>query len=313
MYYGNEEWDFLDCEQECDRVCSIHDPRPNKVLERLFIGCQDSARNQLCLRNLKISHIVDMTGSKLHFDEFQYHSVHSLEDSQRADLLSVIEGCVSFIEEGMCLGSGVLVHCAAGVSRSAAVVAAYLMKREGMAVEEAVKTVQSARRIAQPNSGFLQQLSMWKEMGYSLSGQSKAHRLFRLRCIANEFSSSTHQKFHQDIQIPKMDDLHQFEDDLYLCGKCEQPLFHESHVINHHNQLHCLGKVCDWFYVEPIAWMNINTPTGTFNCPQCTTQVGSWAWQSLPCSCTTYLSPSFRFSVDKVVCRTRSNIKSDPC
>eukprot|EP01118_Nematostelium_gracile_P000978 TRINITY_DN1097_c0_g1_i1.p1 TRINITY_DN1097_c0_g1~~TRINITY_DN1097_c0_g1_i1.p1 ORF type:complete len:211 (+),score=18.58 TRINITY_DN1097_c0_g1_i1:190-822(+) len=154
MYYGNEEWDFLDCEQECDRVCSIHDPRPNKVLERLFIGCQDSARNQLCLRNLKISHIVDMTGSKLHFDEFQYHSVHSLEDSQRADLLSVIEGCVSFIEEGMCLGSGVLVHCAAGVSRSAAVVAAYLMKREGMAVEEAVKTVQSARRIAQPNSGF---------------------------------------------------------------------------------------------------------------------------------------------------------------
>lgn len=52
----------------------------------------------------------------------------------------------------------VLVHCARGISRSAALVLAYLMLREGLTLVEAVEAVRSHRNIL-PNAGFLKQLS----------------------------------------------------------------------------------------------------------------------------------------------------------
>lgn len=51
----------------------------------------------------------------------------------------------------------VLVHCREGVSRSATLVVAYLMLKEGMTVQDAVRTVRESREIC-PNEGFLQQL-----------------------------------------------------------------------------------------------------------------------------------------------------------
>ncbi len=51
----------------------------------------------------------------------------------------------------------VLVHCREGVSRSATLVVAYLMLKEGMTVQDAIRTVRESREIC-PNEGFLQQL-----------------------------------------------------------------------------------------------------------------------------------------------------------
>jgi protein-tyrosine phosphatase len=53
----------------------------------------------------------------------------------------------------------VLFHCAAGVSRSASFVIAYLMKDQGISYQEAFNFVKSKRSIIRPNSGFVQQLS----------------------------------------------------------------------------------------------------------------------------------------------------------
>ncbi|CAI5477405.1 unnamed protein product [Closterium sp. Yama58-4] len=51
-----------------------------------------------------------------------------LLDMDDADLLAVLPSCLAFVEESVSCGEKVLVHCHAGVSRSAAVVTAYLMK-----------------------------------------------------------------------------------------------------------------------------------------------------------------------------------------
>jgi hypothetical protein len=48
----------------------------------------------------------------------------------------------------------VLVHCAAGVSRSATVVIAYLVQHAGMSLRDAALAVKSQRPIAYPNAGF---------------------------------------------------------------------------------------------------------------------------------------------------------------
>ena len=55
------------------------------------------------------------------------------------------------------LNGKILVHCKEGVSRSASLVLAYLVRDQEMALTEAVNLVRSKREIL-PNQGFLQQL-----------------------------------------------------------------------------------------------------------------------------------------------------------
>ncbi len=56
-----------------------------------------------------------------------------------------------------------LVHCVAGISRSAALCAAYLIRYEAMTSDEAVQHVRVRRKGARPNAGFLTQLAEWHE------------------------------------------------------------------------------------------------------------------------------------------------------
>lgn len=57
----------------------------------------------------------------------------------------------------MCFPGKVFVHCAMGVSRSGALVLAYLMICQGLSLAEAITAVRLNRDIG-PNSGFLKQL-----------------------------------------------------------------------------------------------------------------------------------------------------------
>lgn len=56
----------------------------------------------------------------------------------------------------------VLVHCKAGVSRSATVVASYLMSSRAMTAAEALDLLRSKRPIVFPNKGFQKQLRAYE-------------------------------------------------------------------------------------------------------------------------------------------------------
>lgn len=66
--------------------------------------------------------------------------------------------CFLSTEEAYQSGQGVLVHCQAGVSRSATVVIAYLMKHTLMTMTDAYKYVRSRRPVVSPNLNFMGQL-----------------------------------------------------------------------------------------------------------------------------------------------------------
>ena len=55
-------------------------------------------------------------------------------------------------------GGKALVHCVAGVSRSAAIVIAYLMKHKRLPLREAFTLVRARRPFIRPNVGFWRQL-----------------------------------------------------------------------------------------------------------------------------------------------------------
>ena len=84
------------------------------------------------------------------------------EDEQK--LLEAIPKAVTFIEDALQHGRNVLVNCHEGVSRSATVVAAYLMKKESVGPIVALEMLREKRPVVSPNAGFLLALDSWGQM-----------------------------------------------------------------------------------------------------------------------------------------------------
>uniref|UniRef100_A0ACD5XPB3 Uncharacterized protein n=1 Tax=Avena sativa TaxID=4498 RepID=A0ACD5XPB3_AVESA len=68
-----------------------------------------------------------------------------LRDTEEENLLDHLEPCLDFIDEGRKEGS-VLVHCFAGVSRSATIITAYLMRTEQKSLEAPSRSSPEASR-----------------------------------------------------------------------------------------------------------------------------------------------------------------------
>jgi hypothetical protein len=62
---------------------------------------------------------------------------------------------------------GVLVNCGQGISRSATMVIAYLMRKHGAKLDNVLATVRAKRKV-KPNLNFMAQLKVWEEVGYEI-------------------------------------------------------------------------------------------------------------------------------------------------
>ena len=90
------------------------------------------------------------------------HYTYPAFDIESFDLSKYFEETYEAIESGLKNG-GVLVHCAAGISRSATIVIAYLMKKNKWSYQEAYNFVRKKRNVICPNSGFVRQLRNYEK------------------------------------------------------------------------------------------------------------------------------------------------------
>jgi len=154
------------------------------------------AQHVEALRQLKVTHVLtvasrlrvwsdgrgegDDAGPPPGITHVQLH----IDDHPDADLLAVLPAALSFLGEALGRawpppahrGNFVLVHCASGISRSAAVVAAFLMDSAGMAYEDALAYIKRGRRFANPNVGFRHQLLALQEARGNLVTAKKIYR-----------------------------------------------------------------------------------------------------------------------------------------
>ena len=113
----------------------------NKIIERLYLGDFNAASDAQFLKQHHITHILNVTTEVQNSfpTEIQYFKI-AVEDKTDTDILFHIESTNNFIENARNTGS-ILVHCVAGVSRSASIVVAYLMWKENMTMNKACRYV----------------------------------------------------------------------------------------------------------------------------------------------------------------------------
>ena len=152
----------------------------NEILPRLYLGDQycTYARMLPLLEELGITGIVSCVTDK----EIPVHGISgrsgiaiariAIGDNESSKLLPYFDGAADFIKEHHDNGNAVLVHCMQGVSRSAAVMIACLMKTCSMSRDDAYTHVKSRRKLINPNVGFWRQLEQYESnLSASSSGE----------------------------------------------------------------------------------------------------------------------------------------------
>lgn len=102
---------------------------------------------------------------------FQYDIVDFFDE----DILKYFGELTNLIETEKC----VLVHCVAGISRSATIVLAYLMTTYNMTLLEAFRFVKTRRPIINPNGSFIKQLIVYEYMLYGENSVSPNELVYK--------------------------------------------------------------------------------------------------------------------------------------
>jgi len=152
---------FLEAEvskEDADKLDSQTDPA-QLIDGHLFMGSKIAAKNRDLLLARNIKYVLNMTDEIPNYypDDFQYLKLN-FQDKMDEKLETCFEECFAFIEKARIEHCGVLVHCQAGISRSASICLAYMIQVKGASLRNAWLNMKEKRPQAGPNKGYWQQL-----------------------------------------------------------------------------------------------------------------------------------------------------------
>lgn len=130
-----------------------------EILSFLYLGSAYHASRKDMLDALGITALINVSANcPNHFEgHYQYKSI-PVEDNHKADISSWFNEAIDFIDSIKDAGGRVFVHCQAGISRSATICLAYLMRTNRVKLDEAFEFVKQRRSIISPNFSFMGQL-----------------------------------------------------------------------------------------------------------------------------------------------------------
>lgn len=150
---------MLSCFQEIGNMAQ-------EIVPRVYLGSLASATNEL-IKEQGITHILSVGSFANVVDAVGTTNRMTIEvvDDDKEDIYKHFDACTDFISTALATKEHkVLVHCHYGVSRSATILAAYLIRAEGMKLEEAVRIIRAKRLFIKPNDGFVLQLQRYEKI-----------------------------------------------------------------------------------------------------------------------------------------------------
>lgn len=134
------------------------------ILENLFLGDIDDAKNMKFLKKNHITHILMVAAYYKPFYPKSFTYLHiEAEDSETFQLSKYFDGMSDFIDNAIKQKGSVFVHCLMGVSRSPTAIIAYLMKYQKMSFLKSKSFVESKREVF-PNEAFVKQLKEYETL-----------------------------------------------------------------------------------------------------------------------------------------------------
>eukprot|EP00727_Mastigamoeba_balamuthi_P010096 m51a1_g5709 putative leucine rich repeat and phosphatase domain containing protein (379) ;mRNA; f:1080716-1081940 len=130
----------------------------------VYVGCAASTRDAEELRRLGITHILSVgvapQTSPEDLEKFQTLRL-TLADIPSEDITSLLDGAIEFISSAVTAGNRCLVHCVAGMSRSAAVAVAWVAVHRRIGYDKAHDQARASRPAICINLGFEAQVRKW--------------------------------------------------------------------------------------------------------------------------------------------------------
>jgi protein-tyrosine phosphatase len=157
--YAEKAKNTIAQENSIEKSIDLFKSQADFIYSHIFLGEESASLSKLeVLQHFNITHILCIGETK------NYHQIHQsiqyylikLPDIEKADLLSHVTKGIQFINSAQ--PNNVLVHCRAGVSRSASMVIAWLIMEKKMTYEQAFELVENKRPVIAPNDGFIAQL-----------------------------------------------------------------------------------------------------------------------------------------------------------
>ncbi|XP_002025603.2 dual specificity protein phosphatase 22 [Drosophila persimilis] len=154
-----------------ERVLSISDQAMNwhmgEVLPGLYVGSYHDSKDRAQLERFQISHIVAVHDSPKRLLLDKHYLCVMASDMPDQNLAQYFSVCNDFIHAARLREGNVLIHCLAGMSRSVTVAVAYIMTSTHLNWKEALKVVRAGRTVANPNTGFQNQLQEFEQFKLS--------------------------------------------------------------------------------------------------------------------------------------------------
>ncbi len=276
----------------------------NEIETNLYLGNLETALNKKIMKKYKIKRILSVIQMKIDVESriegINYKHI-SICDSPVEDIISYFPECFTFISDAQSKGENVYVHCHFGVSRSATIVIAFLMKKYNHSLGDTFQMVRNIRYRVKPNDGFLNQLYLWHQMSFNIMGNNRDYRLVVFEALISKvrlikaFSEeqdwntnyrrfvSSFECFLRKISIAESNAQQLNKMKTFLC-KCSKELFNEINVIKNDNT----SIACQSIFIEPQKWIletivqnarNINDfITGSIECIECKENLGQFDW-----------------------------------
>ncbi|KAK7580511.1 hypothetical protein V9T40_001140 [Parthenolecanium corni] len=293
----------------------------NEIEPGLWLGNLTAALDVRLIEKYSITHILTVDSCPLPSNILMLPSVTTkffqISDLPYEDLISHLDETYDFISQGLEKGN-VLIHCYFGMSRSAAVVTAFLMRKHSINCEKALERLKQQRSVVGPNIGFYNQLRLYEAMNFKIDKSNLQFRLFRLRVAANQVSK---------VKIVPQSCLDIIKPDpalltvrpnprVYRCKNCRRIVAAANDLLPHTKNEKLSWKDNKWsadysgldlcsstYFIEPLTWINSITQSesGKITCPKCKAKLGSYNWvMGSQCSCGARVSPSFYLVPSKV-------------